>query len=138
MHTGFTEHRIQAASACEVLIVEDDNISRRVLSTILAQLGFSRIDMEENGEAAAQAAAGKRYDLIFMDLRLPVMDGLTAARQIMKVRADDPPVMIAVTTNTLPEIKEQCLAAGMAGYIVKPYYKATLVEELQPFLPVTM
>ncbi|AEI39051.1 response regulator [Paenibacillus mucilaginosus] len=138
MHAGYTARRTKAPAACEVLIVEDDNISRRVLHTILAQLGFGHIDMEDNGEAAVSAAAAKRYDLIFMDLRLPVLDGLSAARRIMADCEGQRPVMIAVTTNTLPEIKQQCMAAGMADYIIKPYYKATLVEVLDHYFPVVL
>lgn len=103
-----------------VLAAEDNAINRSVLEGFLMSQGWS-VDFAENGEEAVEAAQVKAYDVILMDMRMPVMDGLAATRAIrdLATTASMTPI-VALTANARPEDEAQCLAAGMDGYVSKP------------------
>jgi CheY-like chemotaxis protein len=101
------------------LIADDSGDARYCLSRMLEQLGL-RVETAADGrEAAAKAlaaaASGNPFDLILMDLTMPVMDGLDATRQIRAAAAHAGPI-IAITGDTFPPTREQCRAAGCTGY----------------------
>jgi signal transduction histidine kinase/CheY-like chemotaxis protein len=103
------------------LLVEDNEINQEIARTLLTDLGAT-VDIAENGEEAVKAFLRQDYDLIFMDLRMPVMDGLEATEKIRgngKHDAATVPI-IAMTANAMREEVEQSLAAGMDGHIAKP------------------
>jgi len=86
--------------------------------------------MAENGEQAVEAAERTDYDLILMDVQMPVMDGLAATRKIRKIqrtKARSTPI-IAMTANVLPEQIQRCLDAGMNDHLGKPINPARLIE----------
>jgi PAS domain S-box-containing protein len=103
-----------------VLLAEDNPANRALIAALTVPLDLN-LDMVENGEDAVAAARAGDYDLILMDMQMPVMDGPTATRAI---RASAGPgrntPVIALTANVLPEQVEQCRAAGMQGHVAKP------------------
>lgn len=112
-----------------ILIAEDNVINQLVLQRILESLGY-RASIVENGEEAIQAVARETYDLIFMDIQMPVMSGLEATKSIKaSLPPERCPYIIAVTANALNGDREQCLAAGMDEYISKPI-KCEVVSNL--------
>jgi CheY-like chemotaxis protein len=92
------------------------------------------IDLEtaENGVEAIEAVMRKAYDLILMDVQMPVMDGLTAAVRIRELEAPDQPRLpiIAMTANVLPDQVRRCLDAGMDGHVGKPINPTDLLETI--------
>ena len=112
-----------------ILLAEDNVINQKVALRVLERLGY-RADVAGNGIEAIEAIERQRYDLIFMDVHMPEMDGLEATRRICSQRPHDRPRIIAMTANALQGDREECLAAGMDGYISKP----VRVEELQAIL----
>jgi CheY-like chemotaxis protein len=106
---------------------------------ILGKLGV-QVDIVSNGEEALEALAARPYDLMFMDVQMPGMDGLTATRLLRgpasAVRNPAIPV-IAMTANAMQGDREMCLAAGMDDYVSKPIEPAALDAMLTQWLPAT-
>lgn len=102
-----------------ILVVEDNPINQKVLATLLRKRGYE-VDVANDGAQAVQCVAEKTYGLIFMDLQMPVLDGLEAARLIRTCSGLPQPPIIAVTAYTLNGEQERCLEAGMNGYLPKP------------------
>lgn len=102
-----------------ILVVEDNPINQKVLATLLRKRGYE-VDVANDGAQAVQRVAEKTYGLIFMDLQMPVLDGLEAARLIRSFSGCSQPPIIAVTAYTLNGEKQRCLEAGMNGYLPKP------------------
>ncbi len=121
-----------------ILVVEDNITNQQVALSMLETLGI-RANATANGEEAIRILETIDFDLIFMDVQMPVMDGLTATRIIRDtkspVRRHDIPV-IAMTANAMKGDQEKCLTAGMNDYISKPIMPNTLVEKLNLWLPV--
>ncbi len=121
-----------------ILVAEDNEINALLARTLLARLGH-RPTIAGNGEAAVESwtaarAAGTPYDLVLMDVQMPGMDGLEAARRIRAAEADapgKPTRMLALTANAYAEDREACLAAGMDGLLVKPLDRERLREALE-------
>ena len=120
-----------------MLVAEDDTTSQQVVLAILKQLGV-RADLVVNGVMALQTLTTTPYDLVFMDVQMPVMDGLESTRQIRAQKAtghhDHLPI-IAMTAHALQGDREMCLAAGMDDYIPKPVSRASLAAALEKWLP---
>jgi CheY-like chemotaxis protein len=96
-------------------------INQTVIEGILAKMGFE-IKLVDNGQEALDALALQHYDLIFMDIQMPEMDGLTATRHIYEAYAGERrPVIIAMTANAMSGVREEYLEAGMDDYISKPF-----------------
>jgi CheY-like chemotaxis protein/HPt (histidine-containing phosphotransfer) domain-containing protein len=116
-----------------ILLAEDNFTNQQVALGILEKLGL-RADVVEDGAAAVKALESTVYDVVLMDVRMPVMDGMEAARRIRdprsKVRNHDIPI-IAVTANALASDRAQCLEAGMNGYVTKPVSPEGLIEALR-------
>ncbi|MGZ6230470.1 MAG: response regulator [Syntrophales bacterium] len=101
-----------------VLFAEDNELNQRVILAMLKHLGY-RADTVLNGIDVLIAIKHKRYDLILMNVGLPLMDGLEATRQIRKLFRIGPKI-IAVTAYAFPDMRQKCLEAGMDGFIIKP------------------
>jgi CheY-like chemotaxis protein len=101
--------------------VDDHPINQRLMVSMLDKLGYDA-DVADDGAEAVEMARGSVYDFIFMDLQMPVMDGLTATSRIRENGrgAIDQTVIIAMTANVMEGIQNRCTAAGMDGYISKP------------------
>ena len=119
-----------------ILIAEDNEINALLARSLLVRLGHTPT-IAGNGEAAVESwtaarAAGAPYDLILMDVQMPVMDGLEATRRIRAGEADTPPTpIVALTANAYAEDREACLAAGMDALLVKPLDRERLREALE-------
>jgi len=103
-----------------VLVAEDNPVNQRVAELILTRLGH-RIDIVGNGREAVDAVHRTAYDVVLMDVQMPVLDGLDAARAIRaELPADRQPIIVAMTANALTEDRAECLAAGMDDHLPKP------------------
>ncbi len=117
-----------------ILVAEDNLINQKVVSHMLQKLGY-QADFVGDGTDAVTAARERRYDVVFMDVMMPTMDGIEAAGLI---RATESPghraCIIALTANALGSDRARCLAAGMDDYISKPFMLETLKEKLGVYL----
>ena len=112
----------------EILIVEDNAINAKVLETILRKLGY-KPKLAENGEACLRALKKVPYDIIFMDLQMPVMDGYTTTDRILNSNTiDHLPFITAFTANARQEDRDACLAAGMHDFVAKPARPRKIID----------
>lgn len=112
--------KITPADKVRVLLVEDNNVNQMVALRMLQRIGFNA-DIASNGKEAVDAVETIEYDLIFMDISMPVMDGLTACSVIKSnTSLKKQPIIIAMTANAMSGDKENYLKVGMDDYISKP------------------
>jgi CheY-like chemotaxis protein len=113
-----------------VLVAEDNGVNQKVALAMLRHLGY-RADLAGDGLEAVEAVRRVPYDVVFMDLQMPELDGVDATRQII---AEHPPGrrprIIALTANAFEEDRAACLAAGMDDYVSKPLKTETLEAAL--------
>jgi len=103
-----------------LLVVEDSPVNQKLMRVVLSKMGYNA-DVAANGLEALEALRLKRYDLVFMDLQMPEMDGIEATRRIVaEWPAGRRPAIVAMTANALHGDREKCLEAGMDDYIAKP------------------
>lgn len=112
----------------KILLVEDNEINQKLTSTILGQEG-SIVTIADNGEVALKLLQNIDYDLILMDIQMPVMDGITSTIKIRKELHIDTPI-IAMTANVIAGEKKVCLSSGMNDYISKPFNSTDLVNRI--------
>jgi CheY-like chemotaxis protein len=112
------------------LAIEDEDYNRLVLGNILAKLGY-KVDWACDGKTALQLAQQNGYDLILTDLMLPDTDGGTLTREILKHCEEPKPPIFAVTAYSTKEKEDECLQAGMAGFISKPITVEKLEASIQ-------
>ena len=113
-----------------ILVAEDNPSNQKVIVEMLKRLGY-RPDSVASGKEVLQAIELRPYDLVFMDVRMPEMDGITATRMIRKLQPDRGPKIVAITAYVLEGDKEKCLEAGMDDYLSKPLKMEKLVEVLK-------
>jgi two-component system, sensor histidine kinase and response regulator len=117
-----------------VLLTEDNPVNQKVAARFLERLGCS-VQIAADGAQAVQACQRERFELILMDLQMPVMDGLTATRQIRMLPTElaQPTPIVALTANAMVGQSESCLSAGMSGFLTKPIDIDRLKEVLERF-----
>ena len=132
------EPKASAFQGKKLLLVEDNELNREIAQEILREYGF-RVDTAENGAVAVEkvsTAAPGSYDLVLMDVQMPVMDGYTATRQIRAL--GDPALakipILAMTANAFDEDRRNALESGMTGFLSKPIVIGDLVQELRKIL----
>jgi PAS domain S-box-containing protein len=113
-----------------ILVAEDVPSNQKVLVEMLRRMGY-RADMAADGREVLQALKLLPYDLILMDIQMPEMDGIAAAREIRKLWPNKGPKIIAITAYALDGDREKCLKAGMDDYIAKPVQKEELALVLK-------
>lgn len=119
--------------ARDILLVEDNEINLQLAQDMLRLIGH-RVSVARNGQEAVDAAAEQRFDLILMDIRMPVMDGLAATRAIREGQGPcrDVPI-VALSANVLPEAKDRFIAGGMSDFLGKPLDKQELAQVIARF-----
>jgi CheY-like chemotaxis protein len=120
----------------KILVVEDNPVNQIVLVRHLKQIGYSNIDVANNGLQAVAAADGADYDLILMDCQMPEMDGFEATRILRSRHNDRLLPIIAITALSNLDERERCQAVGMNGFLQKPYTREQLDTMLQHFLAI--
>ena len=124
--TAATSQKLHARA----LAIEDEDYNRLVLGSILQKLGY-RVDWACDGKTALQLAQQNGYDLVLTDLMLPDTDGGTLTKEILAVCEDPKPPVFAVTAYSTKEKEDECLRAGMAGFISKPITVEKIEAALQ-------
>jgi signal transduction histidine kinase/BarA-like signal transduction histidine kinase len=129
---------LEGALACiagaRILLVEDNEINQEVACEILQDAGLE-VEVAENGQVAVQSVAAawadeRPYDLLLMDMQMPVMDGVTATRLLRETYSAQALPIVAMTANAMQADRERCLGAGMNGFITKPVNPQDLFEAL--------
>jgi two-component system sensor histidine kinase/response regulator len=122
-----------------ILLAEDNEINQDVAAEVLKHAGY-HCDVVSDGRLAVEALQKENYDLVLMDCQMPVMDGLEATRLVRLHELSDgrhkrPMPIIALTANVLKGEQDRCLAAGMNGFLSKPFDPAKLIETIETHLP---
>jgi len=121
---------LSATFPLQILVAEDNEINQQVIHYILQKIGYTPT-IVANGQEAVDAAEAMTYDIIFMDLQMPDVDGLEATRLIRGNKTLHQPVIVALTANTMEGDEEECLLAGMNDYIGKPVKLEELLGKLR-------
>jgi CheY-like chemotaxis protein len=116
-----------------VLVVEDSPVNQKLMRLMLRKMGYAA-DVAANGVEALEALHLKRYDLVFMDLQMPEMDGIETTRRIVSEWPPERrPAVVAMTANAMHGDREKCLEAGMDEYVSKPVAPETIQALLERF-----
>ena len=118
----------------EVLLVEDHVVNQQLAIKLLTRWGH-RVTLAENGQESLDLLARKKFDLVLMDMMMPVMDGLEATRRFRAMEQGPRTAIIAMTANAMQSDRERCIAAGMDDYISKPIETAELQRLLLLYMP---
>lgn len=112
-----------------ILVVEDNPINQKLALIILEKFGY-KVDLANNGQESIEAAAYKDFDLILMDMQMPIVDGVEATKIIRSRFPEKNMQIYAMTANAFPEDKQKCFDAGMDGFVAKPI----TIKEIQSIL----
>jgi len=115
----------------KVLLVEDNAINTKIATKILEKMEL-KVETAANGQQALDKCSLHSYDLIFMDVMMPVMDGLTATKKLKDLKIETP--IVAMTASAFEEDRQRCLNAGMDNFIAKPLSKQELINILSEYL----
>ncbi|GGI78328.1 response regulator [Shewanella gelidii] len=120
-----------------ILVAEDNLVNQQVALAMLESFGL-QVDLVSHGLEAVEAIQSRVYDLVLMDMQMPQMDGLQATKQIRALESsgavESNLPILAVTANAVEGDREQCVAAGMNGYLSKPFSREQLFDTLIPWL----
>jgi CheY-like chemotaxis protein len=120
--------------SARILVVEDNQVNQKVVTAVLRKRGF-HIELANDGrEALHKLEVSAAFDLVLMDVQMPVLDGLEATRLIRKETRWKHLPIIAMTAHAMNGDKERCLEAGMSGYISKPVHPSLLLSTVDEFL----
>jgi CheY-like chemotaxis protein len=124
---------LKRLSGTRILVAEDNLVNQQVVECLLASEG-AEVLLADNGARAVERVQNDgldAYDIVLMDIQMPEMDGLEAARRIRQLSPELP--IVAQTAYAFSDEREQCFAAGMVDHLVKPIDRNTLVETIQRF-----
>lgn len=108
-----------SSSSCSILLVEDNNINQKVVTIMLSKLGLVP-EIADRGERAIELVKEKAFDLILMDLHMPGMHGVEAARRIRELLGDQCPPIVALTADVVRGNEEEVQEQGLDGFLTKP------------------
>jgi signal transduction histidine kinase/CheY-like chemotaxis protein len=104
-----------------ILLVDDQPLNHKIVTLFLQRLGYKNVDIAHNGQEGAEMANRGGYDIVFMDLQMPVMGGIESAKEIRdNFLLKQQPAIIAMTGHALSGVKESCMDAGMNDFLTKP------------------
>jgi len=125
---------LSSIQGAQILLVEDNEINQQVATELLQDAGF-QIDLAENGQIGVDKVGTTQYDLVLMDMQMPVMDGITATLEIRgDGRFGDLPI-VAMTANAMAGDRERCIQAGMNDHVAKPIDPVALFKTLLQWIP---
>lgn len=117
-----------------ILLADDNFDNQRLISLYIKKMGAS-VDVAENGRIAVEKALTNKYDLVFMDIQMPIMDGLSATKQLRRTGYTGP--IVALTANAMQEDAKRCLDAGCTEFLPKPIDQARFNDTVKRFLGAT-
>lgn len=119
----------------KVLLVEDVTFNQQVAMTMLEQMGLD-VDIVDNGQSAIDRHDSERYDMIFMDCQMPIMDGFEATRKIRQheLNNSERTPIVALTANATESDRQQCFDAGMDDFLIKPFEKDSLINMVARYI----
>ena len=127
---GENETQEKTIEPLKILLAEDNMVNQKLAQALLAKSGHL-VQTAPDGEQAVEAALSSHFDLILMDVQMPIMDGMTATNEIRKRWDRETPIpIIAMTAHAMQGDREKCLDAGMDGYIAKPMKADELYLEI--------
>jgi two-component system, sensor histidine kinase and response regulator len=133
-----TDHRLAALRGARILLVEDNDINQQVARELLEDAGLA-VEVADNGQVALELARKDAFDLVFMDMQMPVMDGVTATRELRKIPSLEHLPIVAMTANAMEQDRRKCMDAGMNDFLVKPIdpqeIEAILLRWIRPTQP---
>nr|WP_315206605.1 response regulator [uncultured Albidiferax sp.] len=133
-HNGGLLESVRALGGRHILLAEDNEINQLVATEMLYEAGLA-VDVADDGQAAVDMAQQRRYDLVLMDMQMPRMDGVEAARILRGVPALHDLPIIALTANAMQSDRDRCTAAGMVDFVSKPIDAEMLLRTLLRWLP---
>lgn len=116
-----------------ILLAEDNRTNQFVAKGLLKSIGY-KIDIVENGVDALSKLKEASYDLILMDVQMPLLDGLETTEKIRALDTDQP-IIIAMTANAMEEDRDRCINAGMNDYLSKPVKRDEIIEKIEKWFP---
>ncbi|OYU44828.1 MAG: hybrid sensor histidine kinase/response regulator [Burkholderiales bacterium PBB4] len=129
-----TKHSVlEDRVSMEILLVEDNVVNQKLAVTLLERWGHV-VTVAENGKVALERCTTDRFDVILMDMMMPVMDGLEATRRIREAETGHRTPIVAMTANAMESDRDRCLAAGMDDYLSKPIKAVELQELLKRYV----
>mgnify|MGYP000635349654 FL=1 len=126
------EELSENAKMHNILVVEDNRINQKIAEKMLNKLGLT-CDIAVDGLEGVKALTNKDYSLIFMDIQMPIMDGISATKKIIEKYGNQRPAIVAMTANVFQEDRNRCIAAGMDDFIAKPIDISELVRVLSKY-----
>jgi two-component system sensor histidine kinase/response regulator len=121
--------RLDAIRGARVLLVEDNELNVEVATGLLHEAGMV-VEHAENGAVAVRSVQANHYDIVLMDMQMPVMDGVTATREIRKVIGASKLPVVAMTANAMQSDRDRCIDAGMQDFVAKPIEPEELWQAL--------
>jgi signal transduction histidine kinase/CheY-like chemotaxis protein len=130
---GDAEHNI-AASSLHILLAEDNAVNQRVAVLLLSRLGL-KTDLANNGQEAVDMVKSHDYDIVLMDVQMPVMDGIQATLTIRNgLSREDQPIIVALTAGAMSSDREAAFSAGVDAYLTKPLRLETLRDQINDLI----
>jgi two-component system sensor histidine kinase/response regulator len=126
--------RLRAVRGSRILLVEDNDINQQVARELLEDAGLV-VELAADGQAALQMVQQAHYDLVFMDMQMPVMDGLAATREIRKIERLRQVPIVAMTANAMEQDRQKCIEAGMNDAVIKPIDPHHVWDALLRWIP---
>ncbi|MCL1123496.1 CHASE3 domain-containing protein [Shewanella surugensis] len=115
-----------------ILLAEDNKINQAIAKKVFQKLGYE-VGLAIDGLEAVKSVNDKTYDMIFMDMQMPNMDGVTATKMIIEQHPTDHPYIVAMTANVLPEDRQKCFDAGMQDFVGKPINVDFIIKAVETY-----